>query len=66
MEIILNGNKYNLEEGSSVAALVAELKLDGRKIAVEKNLEIVSRSHYATEEIQGGDRIEIVNFIGGG
>jgi len=66
MEIILNGNKYNLEDGCSVARLVAELGLDSRKIAVEKNLEIVSRSRYVDERIQGGDRIEIVNFIGGG
>jgi len=66
MEIILNGNKYNLDGSCSVAALVTELGLDGRKIAVEKNLEIVSRSHYGTEEVQSGDCIEIVNFIGGG
>ena len=50
----------------SLAALVERLGLDMRKIAVERNLEIVPRSAYAATELGEGDRLEIVNFVGGG
>ena len=46
--------------------LVATLGLDPRKVAVERNLEIVPRSLYAATPLADGDRIEIVHFIGGG
>mgnify|MGYP003631972067 FL=1 len=52
--------------GSRVADLVHELGLDGRKIAVERNLEIVPRSRYALDALAQDDRIEIVAFVGGG
>jgi thiamine biosynthesis protein ThiS len=46
--------------------LVAALDLDTRKVAVERNLEIVPRSLHAETPVADGDRIEIVHFIGGG
>lgn len=49
-----------------VASLVAALGLDPRKVAIEKNLEIVPRSAYQATALADGDRIEIVHFIGGG
>ena len=54
------------EACTEAAALVAALGLDGRKVAVERNLEIVPRSTYARTPLNDGDRIEIVHFIGGG
>ena len=54
------------EAVADVAALVATLGLDPRKVAVERNLEIVPRSAYAATQLTDGDRIEIVHFIGGG
>ena len=50
----------------SLATLVERLGFDMRKIAVERNLEIVPRSAYAATELKEGDRLEIVNFVGGG
>lgn len=50
----------------SVSALLEKLELEPRKIAVERNLEIVPRSAYETTIIDGGDRLEIVQFVGGG
>ncbi len=50
----------------SLASLVERLGLDTRKIAVECNLEIVPRSAYAATMLSEGDRLEIVNFVGGG
>ena len=50
----------------TILALVEELGLDVRKVAVERNLEIVPRSLHATTALAEGDRIELVQFVGGG
>lgn len=65
LQIALNGAPRAVA-ATTVAALVAELALDTRKVAVERNLTIVPRSAYADTPILDGDRIEIVGFIGGG
>ena len=66
MHLTINGEDRTLTQIADVAALVAELGLDSRKVAVEHNLEIVPRSRYAATPLADGDRIEIVHFIGGG
>ncbi|WP_419316864.1 sulfur carrier protein ThiS [Caulobacter sp. ErkDOM-E] len=66
MKLLLNGDEREISGVSSVADLVAALGLDSRKVAVERNLEIVPRSTYAETALADGDRIEIVTFIGGG
>ena len=66
MRLTVNGEIRSLEGASDVAALVALLGLDARKVAVERNLEIVPKSAYAATALADGDRIEIVHFIGGG
>ncbi|RAK61469.1 thiamine biosynthesis protein ThiS [Phenylobacterium hankyongense] len=66
MKLTVNGESRGFEAVCDVAALVAALGLDGRKVAVERNLEIVPRSAYGSTALSDGDRIEIVHFIGGG
>ena len=66
MKLWVNGEEKSLEAVTDVAGLVAALGLDGRKVAVERNLEIVPRSIYGATPVVDGDRIEIVHFIGGG
>ncbi len=66
MRLTVNGEERAFGALPDVAALVAELGLDGRKVAVERNLEIVPRSAYGSTALADGDRIEIVHFIGGG
>jgi thiamine biosynthesis protein ThiS len=66
MKLTVNGEPRALDDVPHVAALVAALGLDGRKVAVERNLEIVPRSAYERTALEDGDRIEIVHFIGGG
>ena len=66
MNLTVNGETRAFEGMAHVAALVAALGLDGRKVAVERNLEIVPRSAYQETALADGDRIEIVHFIGGG
>ena len=54
------------ETGLTVEGLLRALNLDPRKIAVERNLEIVPKSTFAATQLADGDRLEIVHFIGGG
>jgi sulfur carrier protein len=64
--ITVNGEARDIAAGATVAALLAEIGLDTRKVAVERNEEIVPRSTYAAVALTRGDRLEIVHFIGGG
>jgi len=66
MRLIINGEDKTLSGVTDVAGLIAALELNPRKVAVERNLEIVPRSLYASTAVADGDRIEIVHFIGGG
>ena len=64
--ISINGEPRRVAAGLSVAGLVAELGLNPKKIAVERNLEIVPRSTHADVMLADGDQLEIVHFVGGG
>jgi len=64
--ITLNGDAREIPEGLSVTGLLAQLGLDRRKVAVERNEAIVTRSTYDTTTLAPGDKLEIVHFIGGG
>ena len=65
MKVVINGEERETA-AAAVAALIAELGLDPRKVAVEHNFEIVPRSQHAATPLTEGDRIEIVQFVGGG
>lgn len=65
MRIQVNGEDRQVEAGT-ILALVEELGLDVRKVAVERNLEIVPRSLHGAIALAEGDRIELVQFVGGG
>jgi thiamine biosynthesis protein ThiS len=66
MRLLINGEARSFSGIGDVAGLVAALGLNPKKVAVERNLEIVPRSLYGSTRIADGDRIEIVNFVGGG
>jgi thiamine biosynthesis protein ThiS len=66
LKLTVNGEARHVPQGLTVAGLLAEIGLAERKVAVERNLEIVPRSQYATTALADGDAIEIVHFIGGG
>lgn len=65
-DIVLNGEPRSIAAGTSILALLGELGLDPRQVAVEKNLEIVPRADYATTRLVAGDKLEVVTFVGGG
>lgn len=66
IKIILNGEEKFLAKNTTIAALIADLGLDCKKIAIEKNLEIIHPNLFQETIIEEGSKIEIVHFIGGG
>ena len=66
MNITVNGEAKALSGAMSVRGMLASLGLDPKKVAVERNLEIVPRSTYDDVQVADGDKYEIVHFIGGG
>ncbi|MBN2216334.1 MAG: sulfur carrier protein ThiS [Pirellulales bacterium] len=66
MQITLNGQPRDVAPGTSIAALLEELQLAGRPVAVEVNLELIPRGQHAAHLLAEGDRLEIVTLVGGG
>jgi thiamine biosynthesis protein ThiS len=66
LQITLNGEPYELDQPLSVVDLLAKLDIDPRRVAVEHNLAIVRRQRFQEVVVGDGDRVEIVNFVGGG
>jgi thiazole synthase len=66
MKLVINGEERTFAVSMSVEALLGELGIDPRKVAIERNLEIVPKSAYGQVAVGDGDRLEIVAFIGGG
>ncbi|HQQ63810.1 MAG TPA: sulfur carrier protein ThiS [Pseudomonadales bacterium] len=66
MQIILNGKPVEVADHTTVTALIDQLGLAGKRIAVEVNEDIVPRSAHANHILQADDRVEIVHAIGGG
>ena len=66
MKISLNGEPHELAGPLTLTALLGQLNIDPRRVAVEHNLNVVKRANYDSTQIEDGDEIEIVNFVGGG
>lgn len=66
MKITLNGEPHQLPRPLTVAELLAALKIDSRRVAVEHNLKVLKRAAFADVIINEGDQVEVVNFVGGG
>jgi thiamine biosynthesis protein ThiS len=62
----VNGEPLEIAGPTTISALLAELKIDPRLVAVEHNLIVVKRDRYDSSVVQEGDEVEIVNFVGGG
>jgi thiamine biosynthesis protein ThiS len=66
LKITLNGDPFEVAGPLTVAALLARLEIDARRVAVEHNLVVLKRTAFDSTEVREGDEIEIVNFVGGG
>ena len=66
IEVTVNGKAQRLEPSLRISGLLEKLELAGKKVAVERNGEIVPRSAHATTALADGDEVEIVVEVGGG
>ncbi|OQY25496.1 MAG: thiamine biosynthesis protein ThiS [Desulfobacteraceae bacterium 4572_35.2] len=66
MEITVNNQQRTVDTSTTLSALIDEMGLDDKRIAIEYNRDILSREQFSTITLQAGDTIEIVNFVGGG
>lgn len=66
MHIEVNGEPHEVAEGTTVAALLSALGVQGGPVAVERNKAIVPRAEHASTTLERGDRLEVVQFVGGG
>ena len=66
MEIIVNGEPRHIDEGTTVAALVDQLGMEGERVAVELDRVIVRRAAWSERILTDGAKLEIVHFVGGG
>jgi thiamine biosynthesis protein ThiS len=66
VEITVNGSTRRADSGATVASLLTELGIAPERVAVERNLDIVARERFPDTPLTEGDRIEIIQFVGGG
>lgn len=66
MQVWINGESHLLNQETTIRQLLVANQLEGRRVAVELNEQIVPRSQHDTRQIRDGDRVEIVHAIGGG
>lgn len=66
IDVVINGQSRSVEEGTTISVLLTQLGLADRRVAVERNREIVPRASHASTVILAGDRLELVTFVGGG
>jgi sulfur carrier protein len=66
IDVVINGQSRSVNVGTTVAALIAELGLGDRRVAVERNRTVVPRAEHATTILADGDKLELVTFVGGG
>ncbi len=66
MDIVVNGEPREVEEGLSVSALLAQLEVSLDYLVVEQNRVIIPRDAFDTTTLNADDRVEVISFIGGG
>ncbi|HUJ31265.1 MAG TPA: sulfur carrier protein ThiS [Candidatus Acidoferrum sp.] len=66
MMVTVNGERREIPEGLTVAALVEHLGMKSGRVAIERNLDILPRARWSETQVQPGDSFEIVHFVGGG
>ena len=66
MTVTINGEPREIPEGLSVSALLDHLGFTNKRVAIERNLEILPRAQWQQTQVQSNDKFEIVHFVGGG
>lgn len=66
LHVVVNGESREIPTGTTVAGLIQQLGLADRRVAVERNREVVPRAQHADTALADGDHLELVTFVGGG
>lgn len=66
IEITLNGSAFKCADNLNIEELVTELGIDVRSVAIERNLELAPKSTWQSIIVESGDKIELIQFVGGG
>lgn len=66
MRLTVNGETFETSSAGTILELFNELRIEPGRVAVEVNLSIIKKSDYSTFRLNEGDKVEIVNFVGGG
>jgi sulfur carrier protein len=66
IDVVINGQPRSVGQGTTVAGLLTLLGLADKRVAVERNREVVPRADHAATVLSAGDRLELVTFVGGG
>ena len=66
MDIVVNGEHQEIEEGLSVEGLLTQLEISPNYLVVEQNYQIVPSDAFGSTILHAGDRLEVISFIGGG
>ena len=66
MKLLVNGQETEIKDGLTVTGLLESLEIDPGRVAVEVNLKIIKRCDFKEQQLNDGDSVEIVNFVGGG
>ena len=66
MTVIVNGNERTIEENATLLVLLKKLDLEGKVMAAAINMEIVKQDQWDTHRLVDGDKLELLDFVGGG
>lgn len=66
IDVVINGQARSIGHGTTISVLLESLGLVGKRVAVERNREVVPRAEHASTVLADGDRLELVTFVGGG
>ena len=66
MNIIINAQEYNIKDGSTLSDVLVSLSLEGKVMAAAVNMEIIKQDVWSTYALKDGDKLELLDFVGGG
>lgn len=66
MKLIINGDEREFESISTLSQLLSRLELKGDRVAIELNRDLIPRERWSSSQLNDGDKLEIVHFVGGG
>lgn len=66
MQIVINGDEKKIEEGTTLGALLMQLGLQEKVMAAAVNMNIVKQDQWQTHALSDGDKLELLDFVGGG